>query len=361
MPQKELERLQAVHRFLNLNFSKEQDLQDIVNFAANICKVPTALITLIDEHTQYIKFKTGTNLETTSRQVSFCNHIIQREETLMVPDTLQDNRFVNNPLVTEFPSIRFYAGAPLTTQDGHILGSLCVIGQKPKKLTLLQQKTLKILSRQVINILEFESSLKILKEQFIETKSAEIKLRSFFESSNSCHLLIGKNLEILAFNKALAKFIKKVHGVDVKQGATITDYVQKSFLKEFSSNYFKALSGASVEIERELTYTKQKICWHITFEPAYNTDTEIIGVSYNATDITERLKQERKVLTQNESLREIANIQSHQLRKPVASIMGLMNLFKAEGYKATKEELQVLEKATDELDEKIKRIVTHAN
>lgn len=361
MPLKELERLQAVHRFLTLEFSKEQDLQDIVNLAADICKVPTALITLVDEHTQYIKFKTGTKLETTTRQAAFCNHVIETEEILMVPDALQDARFINNPLVTDSPNIRFYAGSPLTTQDGYVLGSLCVIGQVPKELSALQQKMLKILSKQVINILEFESSLKILKKQFIETKSAEIKLRSFFESSNSCHLLIGKDQELLAFNKSLANFIKKTYGLTVSTGAKISQYVSRSFLKEFTHNYLMAMSGKRVIVEKELKYGKESIWWYITFEPAYNPDKEIIGVSCNATDITERLEQEQKVMKQNKSLKEIANIQSHQLRRPVASIIGLMNLFKAEGYKASEEELRMLEKAVTELDEQIKRIVSHTS
>lgn len=77
----------------------------------------------------------------------------------MVPDALLDARFVNNPLVTGGPGIRFYAGSPITTQDGHKLGSLCVIGQESRELSSDQQEMLQALSKQVIHLLEFDASL----------------------------------------------------------------------------------------------------------------------------------------------------------------------------------------------------------
>lgn len=135
MPLRELERLQAVNRFIKLEISKEKELQEIVELAASICGTPTALITLIGEDMQYIRFKTGFKYNTTRRKDAFCNHVIEQDELFMVLDTDLDNRFINNPLVTGGPHIRFYAASPLTTQDGHHLGSLCVIGQAPGELS----------------------------------------------------------------------------------------------------------------------------------------------------------------------------------------------------------------------------------
>ncbi|MGI4749003.1 MAG: GAF domain-containing protein, partial [Janthinobacterium lividum] len=225
MPQKELERLAAVNRFLNLEFSKEKELQEIVNLAARICKTPTALITLIAEDTQYVKFKFGSDLETTRREDAFCNHVIGQQEVMMVPDALLDTRFVNNPLVTGGPGIRFYAGSPITTQDGHNLGSLCVIGQESKELSSDQQEMLQALSKQVIHLLEFDASLNILKEQFLEAKDSEIKLRSFFESSSACHLLLGETLEVLAFNKVTTEFVQKMYQAKLATGMRVTDFI----------------------------------------------------------------------------------------------------------------------------------------
>ncbi|SDF77941.1 PAS domain S-box-containing protein [Mucilaginibacter pineti] len=357
MPIKELERLAAVNRFLKLEISKEKEIQEIVALAAKICGTPTALITLVADDTQYVKFKIGSDLETTTRQAAFCSHTIGQQDVLMIRDALLDERFADNPLVTGGPGIRFYAGAPLTTQDGFNLGSLCVIDQAPGKLSSHQQEMLQVLSKQVIHLLEFDTSLQILKEQYVKAKNSEIKLRSFFESSSSCHLLIGKDMEVMAFNKALADFVIKHHEVKISTGMRVTDYVHPSYVNEFIRNYKTALAGTPVVLERKIQYGDEYIWWYFTYDPARNPDGEIIGVSYNATDITKRVEQEQRVLAQNESLREIAFIQSHELRRPVASIMGLMDLVKADGRAKDIEELQLMEKAVAELDEKIRLVV----
>ncbi|QJD95675.1 PAS domain-containing protein [Mucilaginibacter robiniae] len=357
---KELERLQVVNRFIKLDFCKEKELQAIVEMAADVCQTPIALITLIDDQTQYIKFKVGTDVAKTSRHNSFCSQAIEQYQTFMVPDALQDKRFENNPLVTNAPHLRFYAGAPLTTHDGYNLGSLCVLDYVPKQLSEQQLLMLQILSKQVINLMELDASLKILKEQFVKVKNSEIQLKAFFESSSSCHILIGRDLKTVAFNRAAATAVKHFHHIDLAIGMLAINFIHKDNLYNFIYSYQQAIQGISVQAEQHLRYQEEDRWWHITYDPACNADGEIIGISYNATDITQRVEQEQKVTKQNASLEQIAYIQSHELRRPVASIMGLMNLFKMEDYTTTKEELQMMEKAVEELDEKIKLIVNHA-
>jgi len=358
MSRKESERLQAVNRFLKLEISKEKEIQEIVELAAEICQTSIAMVTLLDRDTQYVKFKVGCNLETTTRQDAFCNHVIEQHEVMIVTDALKDKRFVNSSLVTGDLNIRFYAGVPLTTQDGHNLGGLCVVGQTPKQLSDSQKQLLRVLSKQVINLLEFDSSLGILKKQYVEAKNSENKLRSFFESFNSIYALIGKDLEILDFNKASANFVERKYKVKVTTGMKVTDYLHQP-LPLFMGNFNKALNGESVTIEHPVKYEDGTIWWSTTYAPAYTPEGEIIGVSYKSTDITKRMEDAQKVFAQNESLRQIAYIQSHELRRPVASIMGLMNIFKDEDYTTTREELLMMQVAVDELDEKIRLIISY--
>ena len=357
MPLRELERLAAVNRFLKLEISKEKELQEIVELAAKICGTPTALITLIDADTQYIKFKVGFRPDTTSRADAFCNHVIEQDEVMIVPDAQLDERFVNNPLVTGDPDIRFYAGAPLTTQDGLNLGSLCVIDQQPKQLSELQQQMLAALSKQVIQLLEFDSSIRLLKDQFIAARKAEIELRSFFESSIDCHLLLGKDFEVLAFNKAIERLVATAYGKILARGKDMDQYLNPKFRQDFYANYQKALRGTAAFEQRKINYGQQQIWWLIKYEPAFNPDGEIIGVSVNSTDVTARVEHEQTVTAQNESLREIAFIQSHELRRPVASIIGLMDLLKSDERANGIEELELMAKAVAELDEKIHLVV----
>jgi GAF domain-containing protein len=132
---------------------------DVTFLAAHICHTPIALITLIDSTRQWVKARVGTDVSETPRDVAFCSHAIASRETLVVPDALEDDRFARNPLVTGEPKIRFYAGAPLLVQEGHALGTLCVVDREPRHLTERQQEALEALSRQVMILLELRRQL----------------------------------------------------------------------------------------------------------------------------------------------------------------------------------------------------------
>ncbi|MGI4751707.1 MAG: hypothetical protein ACRYFB_13840 [Janthinobacterium lividum] len=119
------------------------------------------------------------------------------------------------------------------------------------------------------------------------------------------------------------------------------------------------MSGTLVEIETPVIYDNRKtLWWSLLFEAARNSTGEVIGISYHATDITQRIEQRQEINSQHASLERIAYIQSHEMRRPVASIIGPVNLFELEGLTATKEKLLLLKKAALDLDEKIRMIVS---
>lgn len=357
MPLSELNRLEAVQRFINLETTKEKEIQHIVNMIAIICKTKTALITLVDEKSQHVIFRHGSDLVQTSRSEAFCSHTIEQEDLLIIHDAQVDSRFQNNALVTGDPYIRFYAGAKLTTHDGYHVGSLCVIDDAPKTLTWEQRQILELLAKQVIHILEFDSSIQYLKEQFVSTKLSEVKLRSYFESSGSCHLLMGKTFNTLVFNKALANFIFEISGRQIQIEDNILDIVSPSFKDEFKKCNTLALEGQGSLIEKTIQYANKSVYWYMTFEPARNSLNEIIGVSFNATDITSRMLEKQRVIDQNKALAKIAFVQSHELRRPVASILGFMEILKADDYSADRSVMLMMERAVNELDQKIREIV----
>lgn len=207
--------------------------------------------------------------------------------------------------------------------------------------------------------MDFDLSLSLLKEQYLEAKKAEIKLSSFFESSVSCHLLVGRDLRVLAFNKTLSDVIRETLGVEMQIGNNVNEYIDGLFMPEFTENFMEALSGKHMINERQMIRNNQKIWWNYDYVPAYDADGEIIGVSYNAINISAVKLQQEESDAKDASLKAIAFIQSHEIRRPVSSIIGLMNIFKSDGYQASKEDLMMMERAVQELDQKIRLIVNH--
>lgn len=134
IPDNEAERLAALHALLILDTPPEQRFDKIVQFAATEFDVPIAMISLVDADRLWLKARTGVEICETGRDTSMCAHAILRPDIMVVPDTLEDPRFADNPLVTGALNVRFYAGAPLAMASGLRLGTLCLIDHQPRTL-----------------------------------------------------------------------------------------------------------------------------------------------------------------------------------------------------------------------------------
>ncbi|MFD0793028.1 PAS domain S-box protein [Mucilaginibacter litoreus] len=359
----EHQRLATVERFKKLDAGITSDLNELVNLVAEICETPVALVTLLDESTQWFKASAGTEITCTDREISFCNNTLKQNGIYTIPDTLLDDEFKSNPLVTGEPYVRFYAGATLVTKEGFAIGSLCVVDVKPRELSAHQQKTLLVMAKQVVHLMELNQSLhtlaekrKVELEQSIAIAESELKLKAMFDSSNDTHLLVNSNFEIIAFNKSAATFIRDSYRHKVSDGDCILDYTDPLILNQFKKCFSIALTGRIVKREWLLMPGTQKACWkHTTFKPVKNLSGEIMGVAISSIDVTRHKRQEEYINVQNEALRRIALIQSHELRRPVASLLGIMDLIKLENVNFNYFDL--MEITVNELDEKIRGIV----
>src|SRR5215467_4171982 len=169
----EAARVEALHKYAILDTEPEQTFDDLVLLASFICKTPIALISLVDEDRQWFKAKVGVSASETPREIAICATAIQQPDVFVVPDTLNDERFRDNPLVRSEPNVRFYAGAPLIDEEGHALGTICVIDRIPREFAPDQQVALKALSRLVLAQLEFRRNLILLKEALIDRTKEE--------------------------------------------------------------------------------------------------------------------------------------------------------------------------------------------
>ena len=172
-PGNEAERLRALEAYRILDTAPEPVFDDLVAIAAHICGAPMSLITLIDDSRQWFKARVGLELAETRREHAFCAHAILDTVPLVVTDATTDSRFADNPYVVDDPSIRFYAGAPLTTPDGHALGTLCVLDRVPRELTPDQLAALQALARQATALLEWRRTMAQLAEALTSVRTLE--------------------------------------------------------------------------------------------------------------------------------------------------------------------------------------------
>lgn len=218
-------RLEALQRYRVLDTEAEAPYDDLVSLASTICDKPISLVSLVDKDRQWFKAKVGLDADETSRDVAFCAHTILQEDIFSVSNALEDERFKDNPLVTEGPKIRFYAGVPLITRDGYPLGTLCVIDREPGNLNPEQQDALKILGRQVVSQLELRLSNRRLeevnreKDGFIRLLSHD--LRSAFGTITGFAKVMKRRAKTLAHNQIEDMAGKVLKGSD--QGLSLLE------------------------------------------------------------------------------------------------------------------------------------------
>ncbi len=145
-PPGERERLAALRRLAVLDTEPDERFDRLARLAAGLLGAPISLVSLVDHDRQWFKSRVGLGVEETSRDESFCAHVILGQDAMVVPDALEDDRFAHNPLVVGPPHVRFYAGCPLTLPDGNTLGTLCVLDTRPRQLSAEQRGLLRDLA-----------------------------------------------------------------------------------------------------------------------------------------------------------------------------------------------------------------------
>lgn len=181
IPDNEDERLAALIELDILDTLEEQAYDDLTHLASQFCDTPIALVSLIDVNRQWFKSHYGLDARETPRDFAFCAHAINNDDVFIIEDADKDERFHDNPLVTDAPLVKFYAGTPLILDNNLRVGTLCVIDHHPRTLTEKQKQSLQALGRQVVTQLQLRLQLKEqqkldhAKDEFLSLVSHELR------------------------------------------------------------------------------------------------------------------------------------------------------------------------------------------
>ena len=316
-PDDELQRVAELCQLQVLDTPSEERFDRITRTAQRLFGVPIALISLIDENRQWFKSKQGLNASQTPRSISFCGHAILREDAFIIPDTLQDERFHDNPLVTGAPHIRFYAGMPLHGPSGYRLGTLCLIDQAPRVFDEAQIAALADLAAWA----ELELDVLTVRQATALAREKETRLQAIVESAGDAIITIDEKSRIKTFNPAAARIFG--HGTQSLAGQHAGKLVEKTYrarigvyMRELLAHGMQPHTPSRIEVMGQradgTAFEAEMVVSQIQVEGR----REFIGI---VRDISESKKIERMK-------NEFVSTVSHELRTPLTSIRGSLGL-----------------------------------
>ncbi len=162
LPANEDARIKDLQSFEILDTEKEEDYEGLVDLASQVCQCPFAIVNFIDTNRQWFKASRNMEEQEADRENSFCGHAIMKNDVFIINDATKDERFADNPNVTDGMKVRFYAGAPIISPNGYNLGTVCVFDDKPKKLTASQVESLRTVASQVSRLLDLRKKNKLI-------------------------------------------------------------------------------------------------------------------------------------------------------------------------------------------------------
>ncbi len=158
-------RLEDLYRYGLLDQESEKEFNELLELLSSICNCPIAAISFIERDRLWFKASKGLPAAETSRASTFCAHTVLEPDLFLVTDTLLDERFRNDPLVSDGTDVRFYAGAPIRSSKGYRLGAVCVLDREPRTFGEQEARTLRFVSNQIGKMVELQLKNKLLREQ----------------------------------------------------------------------------------------------------------------------------------------------------------------------------------------------------
>ena len=304
----------GVHAANRTDMPSERELQEAAELAAEICGAPISLISLLDENWQTVLASVGMRVRQVRRDITVCQHTLEKNDLLVIDDMMMDMRFAGHPMVTGDPEIRFYAGMPLEGPGGRAIGTLCVIDVKPRKLTRTQEQALRVLASQIKTSMQLRAEHRMLAEALAERDRVTARLhanermfQTFMNNGPLMSYVKDADGRYLFYN---ARMAERCH-VTMQEWIGRTDF--EIFPKHMAETY-RTHDKEALESER-LVITLETLCesgdkcstWRSYKFPCEDEEGRamLAGFSFDVTDELQRLEELTQVKLELERLGSI--------------------------------------------------------
>lgn len=265
MTMKEQARLAALVDTNLLDTEPDQRFDRLTRLAANSLETEIALVSLIDEERQWFKSCVGIDIKETGRDIAFCGHAIRGNDVMVVMDAQKDIRFADNPLVTGPPFIRFYAGAPLITREGHAIGTICVIDPKPREVfDDTDAQILRDLALGVMTEIENDARKRQMRDLAVINRELEHRMGNMYAHVSSLINLLDKS--DLEQDEFVRRLRDKINTLAETQSLLSMNEWKSVSLRELA---IKSLQPFEPEPDHPLIDIQQEDDFHITPRAAF--------------------------------------------------------------------------------------------
>jgi diguanylate cyclase (GGDEF)-like protein/PAS domain S-box-containing protein len=312
----EQERLDVLRSYEILDTPPEADFDRLAALAMRICEVPIATVTLVDEGRQWFKSVIGLHMRETDRAIAFCAHAIRSSNLFVVQDASTDPLFADNPLVVGESGVRFYAGMPLISPSGFILGAFAIMDRVPRRLTDAQIDVLETLSEQVMMQLELRRQRRALEK--ISRKYAQSnnellqKSRALLQIASEIAHIGGWEVDLSSDRVMWSDEVCKIHGMPLGTSPTVEEAIN-FYAPEWRDMIRKAFDtcvrhGTPFDLELEILTPDGNRVWVRSIgRPVHDADGLVMRVQGAFQDITEKKETEKTILQSRQSFRQLAD------------------------------------------------------
>jgi len=281
IPENEIKRLEALISYEIMDTPPEREFDDIASLTAAVCDTPIGMVSFINEDRKWYKSKVGTSSNEMKREVAICAHTIMSDvDALVIEDTREDPRFADTPITQGPKPIIFYAGIPLVDGDGYALGTLCAIDHQPRKISDEKIELLKMLGRQVMQLMELRRNNLILQKIKQQQEAQYEKLTQF------SYALVHDLRSPMSIILSLSELLKSEEDIS---GDTLDHYLEmingsanriKDFLDEMMEYYLFQNQGQvkaeKFSIEKMIEGIREMLDPESSYEISINSEVKFI-------------------------------------------------------------------------------------